>query len=179
MNNKAKYLIVLGAFVIFTFIGYKTLKKDEIVIQSNQIEIEEPKIFVHVEGCVQNPGVLEIEKGTRIYEILELAGGRTDDADLSKINLASIAVDAQKIYVPAKASISQNNVSQVAGETLININTASKEELQTLPGIGPSTAQKIIDYRESEGYFSNVEDIMNVSGIGEGKFSEIKNDIVT
>lgn len=186
MNNKAKCILALGAFIIFTYVGYRTLPKDEIVIQSNQ-NIEDEKIYVHIEGCVYNPGIVEIEYGTRVYELIELAGGETDEADLSKINLASILEDEQKVFVPAKVvkeKVENNNSYQNVNYTnttiqpvLVNINTATVEELQKLSGIGSTMAERIIEYRETEGYFINVEDIMNVEGIGEGKFDKIKNDI--
>lgn len=187
MENKAKYILVLGALIISTYVGYKLLPKDEIVIQSNQeVTKDTQKIYVHIEGCVHNPGVMEVEQGTRIYELIELAGGETEEADFSKINLASVVKDEQKVVVPAKVvyeeetNKSDSNIkinSSNFKNMLVNINTATKEELETLNGIGSSMAKRIIDYRESEGYFSSIEDIMNVSGIGEGKFEKIKDNI--
>lgn len=187
MEIKTKYILVLGALIISTYIGYKLLPKDEIVIQSNEeasSEIE--KIYVHIEGCVHNPGVMEVLQGTRIYELIELAGGETEEADLSKVNLASVVKDEQKIVVPAKiiyeeeTNKSNSNVkinSSNSKSMLVNLNTATKEELETLNGIGSSMAKRIIEYRETNGYFMSVEDIMNVSGIGEGKFEKIKDNI--
>lgn len=186
MNDKAKYAIALGAFVIFTIIGYKMLPEEEIVIQTNQGE-EKNKIYVHIEGCVYNPGIIEVEYGTRIYELIQLAGGETEDADLSKINLASIVQDEQKVNIPKRIEFEEkntnngyknvSNVNASASKTLININMATIDELKNLSGVGEATAKRIIDYRETEGYFTNIEDIMNVSGIGESKFNKIKNYI--
>lgn len=179
MNDKLKYIFVLGAFIILSIIGYIVLPRDEIVIQSVEREAEIEYIFVHIEGCVQNPGLFKVEKGTRLYELIEEAGGETSDADLSKVNLASILLDAQKIYIPAIVVYSENDQDSIAyqNDGLININTASSSELQKLSGIGPAMAEKIIAYRENNGYFIQIEDIMNVDGIGENKFNKIKENI--
>lgn len=187
MENKAKYILVLGALVISTCIGYKLIPKDEIVIQSTQeVSEENQKIYVHIEGCVHNSGIMEVEQGTRIYELIELAGGETEDADLSKMNLASVLKDEQKVVVPAKVIYKEETDKSVAnvkkqsanpGQLLVNINTATVDELITLSGIGEAMAERIIEYREQEGYFMSIEDIMNVSGIGNGKFEKIKDSI--
>ncbi len=179
MNEKVKYIFVLGAFIILCIIGYFSLPKDEIIIQASQEnEVEEEYIFVHIEGCVNEPGLIKAPKGTRLYELIELAGGETEEADLSKVNLASIVIDAQKVYIPKiYVHEEENNISSISSEGIVNINTATIEELQTLDGIGPSMAEKIIKHREEKGYFSAPEDIMNVSGIGEGKYNKIKDKI--
>ena len=99
-------------------------------------------------------------------------------ADLSRVNLATIVSDEQKIVIPAKIEF-EEEAEDNEESGLVNINTASKEKLMSLNGVGESTAQKIIDYREENGYFNSVEDIMNVSGIGESKFNKIKEYITT
>lgn len=182
MNNKAKCALALGALVILTLIGIYLLPKEEIVVQvdTNEKEKQPEYIYVHIEGCVQNPGLIKVLKETRMYELIEEAGGATDDADLSKINLASIVSDTQKIYVPSIAKIEEKEMStknKTYETTLININTANEEELQKITGVGESTAKRIIEYREGNGYFSKIEDIMNVEGIGEGKFNKMKEEI--
>lgn len=181
MNSKAKCALALGALVILTLIGVCGLPKEEIVIQvdNDEQEVEIEYIYVHIEGCVQNPGLIKVPRETRMYELIEEAGGATEDADLSKINLASIVVDAQKIYVPSITLYSENNNTEVRTNeaNLININTAGVEELQKITGVGESTAKKIIKYREENGFFSKIEDIMDVDGIGEGKFSKMKEEI--
>ena len=180
MYVKAKYIYVLGAFIVLCIIGYFSLPKDEIVIQaSSESEIEEEYIFIHIEGCVNEPGLIKAPKGIRLYELIDLAGGTTDEADLSKVNLASIVVDAQKIYIP-KILIyddSEEKISSVTKEGIVNINTATLQELQILDGIGPAMAAKIISYRENEGYFTQIEDIKKVNGIGESKYNKIKGEI--
>lgn len=180
MNDKVKYIFVLGVFIILSIIGFFLLPQDEIVIQSSSDrQIETEYIFVHIEGCVQNPGLFKIEKGTRLYELIDIAGGETEDADLSKINLASILVDTQKIYVPAITIYSENdeNSTDYSHNKLVNINTATSSELQTLNGIGPNMAERIIKYREQNGGFTQIDDIMKVEGIGESKFNKIKENI--
>ena len=209
MKIKAKQVILVGAFIVLTIVGYFILPKDEIVIDlssdetslisefgnsKNQENVSgnsksENVIYVHIEGAVNSPGIKEVEYGTRLFELIEIAGGELEEADLSKINLASILKDEQKIYVPYKivideavvgSSSSVSNSSFVNGVEhieLININTATSEELQKLAGIGPSMAQKILNYREENGYFSSIEDIKNVSGIGETKYNKIKDNI--
>ncbi len=182
MEIKVKYLYVLGAFIVLCIIGYFSLPRDEIVIQaSSNDEVEEEYIYVHIEGCVHEPGLIKAIKGIRLYELIELAGGETEEADLSKVNLASIVTDAQKIYIPQKIIYVETDegISSISKDGIVNINTATSNELQTLSGIGPSMAARIIDYREKEGYFTKPEDIMNVSGIGEAKYNRIKDKITT
>ena len=123
----------------------------------------------------QSPaGIFEVEDGTRVYQIIEMAGGTTEDADISRINLAKIVVDEEKINVPAKVVLEE---SEESNSKIVNINSASVEKLSSLNGIGKSTAEKIVKYREENGYFNTIEDIMNVSGIGESKFNSIKDNI--
>jgi competence protein ComEA len=112
MNNKAGYLAVLGALIIITVLGFIILPRDEIVIQPKNEE--ETYIYVHIEGCVNESGLIKAKEGTRLYELIELAGGKTSDADLSKVNLASIVTDAQKIYIPAV--INYDNIEEVDNE---------------------------------------------------------------
>ena len=154
---------------------------------------EEQKVIVHITGAVVNSGIVEVKGSARINDVIEAAGGTTDDADLSKVNLAYEVKDGQKIYIPSKNDkeniedleivsenaginiIDESNDAQTSGR--VNINTATKEELQSLSGIGESTASKIITYREENGKFKTIEDIKNVSGIGDAKFESIKNQI--
>lgn len=230
MNIKAKHVLLLGAFIVLTLLGYRFLPRDEIVIQTNEEEklgsslsnnfnqnLEnnlfensqqnlqndinanlEEMIFVHIEGAINFPGIKEVPKGTRLFEVIEVAGGTTVDADVSKVNLASIVKDEQKIYVPflENENITNRNDEVINpnankydsnaynkkegfenNHELININYATEEELQNLEGIGPSMAKKIIEYREQNGYFSSIEEIKNVSGIGESKYNKIKDNI--
>ena len=134
-------------------------------------------IYVHICGAVINPGVYQVPAGTRVYQALELAGGSSDDAYLSGINLADKLADGQKVYIPAEGENAEGILSTDSGDVqsvMININTASEAELMTLPGIGQSRAKDIINYRVKNGLFESIDDIMKVSGIKEAAFEKIK-----
>ena len=142
-------------------------------------------VFVDVSGCIKTPGVYELPYGSRIFEAIEEAGGFTKHADRALINQAETITDGMKINVPDKRDIEENGsgAAHVSGNgasdngELININTAGSEELQQISGIGPVTAEKIIQYREENGVFDSVEDITNVSGIGEKTLEKMKPQI--
>ena len=134
-------------------------------------------IYVHICGAVINPGVYQVPAGTRVYQALELAGGSSDDAYLSGINLADKLADGQKVYIPSEGENAEGILSIDSGgvqSVMININTASEAELMTLPGIGQSRAKDIINYRVKNGLFESIDDIMKVSGIKEAAFEKIK-----
>ena len=134
-------------------------------------------IYVHICGAVINPGVYQVPAGTRVYQALELAGGSSDDAYLSGINLADKLADGQKVYIPSEGENAEGILSKDSGDVqsvMININTASEAELMTLPGIGQSRAKDIINYRVKNGLFESIDDIMKVSGIKEAAFEKIK-----
>ena len=134
-------------------------------------------IYVHICGAVINPGVYQVPVGTRVYQALELAGGSSDDAYLSGINLADKLADGQKVYIPAEGENAEGILSIDSGgvqSVMININTASEAELMTLPGLGQSRAKDIINYRVKNGLFESINDIMKVSGIKEAAFEKIK-----
>lgn len=175
MNNKVKFACAMGTFVILCFMGFFLMHKNDDVVFYAEEPNEPMKICVYIVGEVNLPGVFEVDYGMRIHEVIELAGGITEIADVSRINLAKILEDEEKITVPKKVVISKDLENESDG--LININSASAEKLSTLDGIGKSTAEKIVRYREENGYFNSIEDIMNVSGIGESKFNVIKDDI--
>jgi len=164
-------------------------EQDKAPLEDDETFVEEKeKIIVHVAGAVKSPGVYTLEEGDRVKDALDVAGGVIPEADLESLNLAMKVHDEDKLYVPKTGEITDTSDSStgqsIAGisskdDGKININTASEAELTQLPGIGPVTAQKIIDYRENNGKFSSVEDIKNVSGIGDKKFEQIKDKIKT
>ena len=147
------------------------------------------EVYVDVDGAVESPGVYRLKDGARVAQAIDAAGGLTPEADVTGLNRASKIVDGQKVYVPKVgeqqaiasgsgadgSAVSTSGVSDTAG--LVNINTASAAELQTLSGIGPSMAQSIIDERTKNGPFASVDDLMRVSGIGEKKLAKIKDCI--
>ena len=158
--------------------------------ENNEVKEGKSKIIIHVSGAVVNEGIVELEEKARVADAIEAAGGVTEDAYMRDINLASLLEDGMKVYIPTKEEVMQkeensdyiigsnniignNNVeSKKSGK--VNINTATKEELDTLPGVGESTANKIISYREENGKFKSIEEIKEVSGIGDSKFEQIK-----
>ncbi len=141
---------------------------------------EKKEIYVYVCGCVKHPDVYRLPAAARAVDAVKAAGGFTKEADQEAWNLALPLEDGMQIDIPSVQEASA--VDLAAGQTdtkdgRININTASEEELHTLPGIGQSRAKEIITYRESHGSFSSIEDIKNVSGIGDGIFTKIKEHI--
>ena len=200
MDNKFKSAIAFGGFIIFVIImGIFSSSDDNELLQETEIEInssyntiiesgEEEKIFVYIIGAVNKPGIIEARKDSRLYEIIEFAGGLTENADETAINLALTVMDGEKIIIPYRETSTVEKekvkINQLYKESVntnsnkININTASVEELKTLSGIGQSTAEKIINYRNENSKFEKIEDIKNVSGIGDAKFNSIKDKIV-
>ncbi len=143
---------------------------------------EAEMMFVDIGGAVKDPGVYQVDKNTRLYTVIEMAGGLSEDADVDSINRASYVEDGQKIIIPVKGSDSAGDSTAVSssatdsGSGLININTASADELKTLSGIGDVMAGRIIEYRNSHP-FKNKEDLMSVEGIGSKTYEKIKEDI--
>jgi competence protein ComEA len=132
---------------------------------------------VYVTGEVWHPDVYALPAGSIVKDAVQAAGGATDDADLRRINLALEVRDQQQVYVPR---VGENDapLSLTPGpDAKININTATAEQLDTLPGIGPDLAKRIVDWRESQGPFASIADIKQVSGIGDGIFERLKDRI--
>lgn len=150
---------------------------------------EEDTAFVYVCGAVNSPGVYELKKNARVYEAIELAGGVTEEAAQELINQAQTVTDGERIYVPSKEEAkAYGNGTDIMGlertegtdgntKGKININTAGKEELMTLSGIGEAKAESILNYREEHGNFQSTEELMQIEGIKEGVFNKIKDDI--
>ena len=148
-------------------------------------------IRVFISGQVNNPDVFELQNNARVIDLVNLAGGLTEYADLNRINMAGFLQDADHIIIPAVGeeieviardatnNLQQQQISQPtqAISNLVNINTASSVELQTLPSIGTARAQNIISFRESNGYFRTIQEIQNVSGIGSAIFDSIRDQI--
>jgi len=149
-------------------------------------------ITVYVSGAVFKPGVYTLSPGSRVHEAIQLAGGATSNADLTRINLADWLCDAQQIYVPkigeenppvppvrqSAMGSDASGAGRSTGKSKININTASAQELETLPGIGPAYAERIIRYRQEHGPFQRIEDITQVKGIGPKTLEKIE-DFIT
>lgn len=163
----------------------ETEKKENV---SENKGTEDEMIIVHVCGKVRKEGVVTLPAGSRIYQAIEMAGGMTDEAASSCLNLAEVLIDGARVYVPGKEEAEQGNFlpgdgggtnSTFSGnkEEKVNINRASKEELMTLSGIGESRAEAILQYRTEHGTFASIEDLKNVSGIKDGIYEKIKDKI--
>lgn len=162
---------------------------EEKEIKENKEETKEmgTGIFVHIDGWIQNPGVYEIKENDRVNTIIEKAGGLKEGASIKSINLAARLSDGDKIYIPNREEEKQIETTEVKGNNTgtvkitknskININKASISELKQITGIGESTANKIIDYRDNVGKFKKIEDIKKVKGIGDSKYESIKDKI--
>lgn len=178
---------VMAGFVLAGILIFVARAPAGIPIMLEPAPTEAP-IAVHVIGAVARPGLYEFPSGTRVQDAIDAAGGLLAEANSDSLNLAALLEDGQQLSIPYKAGsepvITTNTLELPSSVTptstadpnveLVNINTATVEELDSLPGIGPTTAQKIIDYRTANGPFTTLESIMNVSGIGPSTFEDIK-----
>lgn len=201
-NNKkkkrinGKYLIgiALLLFLAICFIGFKMfnsssgsfeVSKSEPQEQVEQTKEQDDKIYVHVAGKVNNPGIVELKTGDRVANAISAAGGELEGTSLDNLNLAKKVEDGEQIIVgnaeiSAQVATQQNDANiatSSANEGKVNINSATSEQLQTVSGIGPSKASKIISYREKNGKFKSVDDLSNISGFGEKTLSSIKDKL--
>ena len=192
--NKKNKILLIVIVAIVAIISYYFIfdRNDQIENNSNEQQLEKNEnIIVHVSGAVNKEGIVELKNNSRIIDAIDKAGGLKDEADITNINLAYIIEDGMKIHIPSKEEkestiIVESNIDSGTVEQSneiksnnnkklkININTATKTDLETLPGIGESTALKIIEYRKKKGKFKLIEDIKQVNGIGENKFNKIK-----
>lgn len=189
-NNQSK-----NEEVIDIFKDKEEVKEEE---EEQKEDSEDKKIVVDIKGMVASPGVYEVSSTARVNDVITMAGGLIDGADTSLINLAKIVVDEMTIIVYSKEEVTEklkeeicvcecplitndacinDSASSVKEGSLININTATKEELMTISGIGETKADDIIKYRESNGNFKSIDEIKNVSGIGDSLFEKIKDYI--
>lgn len=189
---KNKYLVGI-CLVICLFLGYQWIEfqktqstvielnpTEDIQVENEVTEVEKSTIMVDVKGAVTSQGVYELQQGDRVKDAIDLAGGVTADADEMNVNYAELLVDEMLIYVPVKGEVVEQVApvnSSAVDSGFVNINSATSEELQELTGVGPSKAEAIIQYREENGGFKTIEDIQNVTGIGEKSFEKIKGEI--
>lgn len=198
----AALLIVILAFIwLFSIYGNDPPKNEIKKSQESNNEIEfklgikekeNKTIMVDISGEIITPGVVKLPEGSRIIDAITAAGGKTEDADLSKVNLAYILDDGVQLYIPRYneklekeivqtepgVGIIQEGINTTSKkDSKVNINTANKEKLATLPGIGEGTAEKIIEYRSKTGKFNVIDEIKKIPGIGESKFKSLKDKI--
>ncbi len=212
LTKKQKIIVFIIAVVVaigMIYFIYSKNQVDDNINLENDILVSEnstkdssketssdDEVIVHVTGSVKSPGVVKLKEGSRIEDAIEAAGGLTENADISKVNLAFVVEDGTKIRIPSSLDedigdgdvvdsgsgeniVVEENTTTSSGKSgqVVNINKASESELETLPGIGASLAGRIVEYRSQNGRFASVEDIKNVSGIGESKFNSIRDFI--
>lgn len=198
----AALLIVILAFIwLFSIYGNDQPKNEIKKSQESNNEVEfklgikekeNKTIMVDISGEIITPGVVKLPEGSRIIDAITAAGGKTEDADLSKVNLAYILDDGVQLYIPRYneklekeivqtepgVGIIQEGINTTSKkDSKVNINTANKEKLATLPGIGEGTAEKIIEYRSKTGKFKAIDEIKKIPGIGDSKFKSLKDKI--
>ena len=210
LNKKQKTIILIIAIIVAIGMIYFIYTKNQIrsdidleseILISNtsenktNVELQEDLVIIHITGSVKNPGIVKLKDGSRIEDAIEAAGGLTENADITNVNLAYVLDDGVKIRIPSITDekngdeqileegsgeniIEETNMTLGASTKEVNINKATETELQSLPGIGASLASRIIEYRNQNGKFSKIEDIKNVNGIGDSKYDNIK-DFIT
>ena len=197
----ALLIVVLGFIWLYNIYGNDSPKNEnkkqtesnnEVEFKLGLKEKENKTIMVDISGEVVTPGVVKLTEGARIIDAITAAGGKTEDADLSKVNLAYILEDGVQLYIPRYNEKLEKDILQTEPgvgivqeginitskkDTKVNINTASKEKLTTLPGIGPGTVDKIIEHRSKNGKFKTADEVKKIPGIGENKFKSLKDKI--
>ena len=199
---KQRKIIIIIVILVIILLGwkyydsknYEEVNSQEILNSNTKKENkssdeEEDMMAVHITGEVKKSGVVKIKEGSRIEDIIEASGGLTENADITNVNLAFVVEDGMKIRIPSvneektdedyitedsgKGVIISDDINSISN-SIININTASESELEQLPGIGPSISSRIVEYRNKNGKFKSIEDIKNVTGVGDSKFEKIK-----
>lgn len=161
----------------------RSLHQEEVPEQTEQSSVaerEDSELYIYICGEVKKPGVYAMKPGNRVYQLIEKAGGLTEKAEARSVNQAELLEDGVMIYVPAKGEISvqeSSGAGQREEDGKVNLNTATAEQLMSLNGIGEGKAESIIAYREEQGRFNSIEEIMNVEGIKEGTYNKIKDSI--
>ena len=179
LSQKRGLLVVSALLLLISFfiVVRGNTQPPEVEVTSAVI-VQEVEIFVDVAGAVNNPGVYSLSGKSRVIDAIKAAGDSAPGADLSTINLARIVSDGEQIYVDSSSSgRSSGSVKRNIRTGPINLNRATKSQLDTLDGIGPVIAQRIIDFRKVNGPFLTIDDIQKVSGIGTAKFAQIKSKI--
>ena len=194
-NKKIKYICIL-IFLVLCGVFYtmsdsnniqnlsisggsamENAKEPAASIYPKPTEVIKKSIYVYVCGAVANPGVYKTEEDARVYQVIQMAGGILPEGAKDYVNQAAAVMDGEQLYVPFQSEVETSGTNletQQEGESGVNINTAGLEELMTLPGIGESKAQAIIQYREEHGAFQNIEELTNISGIKSGVYEKIK-----
>ena len=183
-SSQRKALLIVAISVIsfsalFIFKPHTSQNSNQL-IQSQNIPaiVQPPMIFVDVAGEVIHPGVFQLPPNSRVIDAIKAAGGQSKFADLTTINLARVIKDGEQIYVDRKFPVSSGiRNGSTRTNSIININRASAKELESLPGIGPVLAARIIEYRKSNGSFTSIDDLKKVPGVGGAKLAKFKEKI--
>ncbi|WP_258535637.1 helix-hairpin-helix domain-containing protein [Bacillus sp. 03113] len=197
-ENKTKIIIGFIGTIILLYVYFSYVKKEQPIVNEEMAqdlgekkrmtnENKEPlntTMMVDVKGAVQHPGIFEAKPGDRVMDIITKAGGLRENANKDSVNFALKVVDEMVIYIPEIGEVQEQQITSIEnpgnvqdGSGKVNLNKANEEELQTIPGIGPSKAAAIIEYRESNGPFKKIEDLQSISGIGEKTFEKLKDHI--
>lgn len=208
-ENKKRIIVITGGIVgvfIIIMMTWKTTKHNSLITETTMMSEtvittaseqdtlksdSQEKWFVDIKGAIKFPGMYPVETDMRIFDVIELAGGLSEEADRNQVNLAEHVRDQMVIYIPkvgenlaevmlpteTSTSHHDSDHAQAENETLVNLNTATAQELQTLSGIGEKKAEAIITYRETNGSFQTIDDLKKVKGIGEKTFDSLKESI--
>ncbi|UQF10915.1 helix-hairpin-helix domain-containing protein [Vagococcus lutrae] len=208
-ENKKRIIVITGGIVgvfIIIMMTWKTTKQNSLITETTMMSEtvittdseqdtlksdSQEKWFVDIKGAIKFPGMYPVETDMRIFDVIELAGGLSEEADRNQVNLAEHVRDQMVIYIPkvgenlaevmlpteSSTSHHDSGHAQAENETLVNLNTATAQELQTLSGIGEKKAEAIITYRETNGAFQTIDDLKKVKGIGEKTFDSLKESI--
>ena len=181
-----KSLLVLLVLVLAalggTMYGYYSEQDAMLLDAGTSAQTERPRmVTVYVSGEVKKPGLVMLTEGQRVADAVNAVGGVIETADIDRINMAAFLEDGMQVRVPERiggdVERPKNALTGKNAEGQINLNTASEKELQELPGIGPAMSARIIEYRETNGAFQNIEDIKKVRGIGNAKFEKLKDKV--
>ncbi len=181
IDKKTVFKIIILAIILISSLIIKcTAKPNTKVIaddnKNKDVKTEklEDNIIIDISGEIKNPGIYKMKGKVRLYEIIDKAGGLKEEANINSINQARYVKDGEKIIIPSSRNSQGMDKESISNENnLVNINTASKEELLKLPGIGEVTAEKIINYRDNNN-FTKIEDLKNINGIGMATYNKLK-----
>lgn len=170
-----RIIVLCTVMLSVFFMNGCTAGMESAIVKVEDANLEEKSdtegLYIYVCGAVKNPGVYQLTTGSRIKDAIEVAGGFSDNADMNAVNMAAFVEDEMQLQVPDKTQ------SDLSVSDKVNLNTADKEKLMTLPGVGESKADSIIRYRAENGRFKKIEDIMEITGIKEGLLEKIKDSI--
>ncbi|WP_445149970.1 helix-hairpin-helix domain-containing protein [Baekduia sp. Peel2402] len=197
--RRSELLIYAACAVLVVVLGWRVLARDGSAPAGSHaaagasssapaVSVSAPsaaarRAVVHVVGAVREPGVYRVNDGTRVEDTIERAGGATARADLSAINLAAKVADGQQVVVPRRGAVAATSApgtgaaGSPGGGAPINLNSATAEQLDTLDGVGPSTATKILEYRTAHGGFSSIEDLAQIPGIGPKRLESLRRQV--